>query len=120
MLKSAGIKREDAAANKDAVMEVLNFQMQYQKQRAANQQTDNAGAAGGGATNWPTGPGWEATPGASATAHAADKPADSATAAPSSGGLPTQKVITLEELVNTSIDPIQAYSQSRKLGEGYE
>jgi len=96
MLKSAGIKREDAAANKDAVMDVLNFQMQYQqKQRGAA-----AAAAAAAVPNEPS---------SETSIERTEIPA----------GLPAHKNITLEELVNTSVDPNTLYVQSRKLGEGY-
>lgn len=92
------------AANKDAMVDILQFQTKYQEQ----QMKANAAA--------------EAAAAAEANAQLADSEIELLTAhmvdAPQSMPLPVERAVKLDELINTSIDPTVLYPDLRKIGEG--
>jgi hypothetical protein len=95
------------AANKDAMVDILQFQTKYQEQKKIEAAQAEAAAA--------------------AAADAAAAPLDEAeldmlTAAmmdaPGPMPLPQERAVKLDELINTSIDPTALYPDLRKIGEG--
>lgn len=89
------------AANKDAMVDILQFQTTYQQQR------DAAAAAAAAEAAMPA---LEEAEIDMLTAAMLDTP----TATP----LPAERAVKLDELINTSVDPTALYPDLRKIGEG--
>lgn len=92
------------AANKDAMVDILQFQTKYQEQQKKAEAAAEAAAA------------------AEANGQLGDNEIDLITSqlidAPQSMPLPAERAVKLDELINTSIDPTVLYPDLRKIGEG--
>lgn len=92
------------AANKDAMVDILQFQTKYKEQQQKAKAAADAAAA------------------AEANGQLEGTEIDFITAqmvdAPQSMPLPAERAVKLDELINTSVDPTVLYPDLRKIGEG--
>eukprot|EP01122_Echinamoeba_exundans_P006210 TRINITY_DN1706_c0_g1_i2.p1 TRINITY_DN1706_c0_g1~~TRINITY_DN1706_c0_g1_i2.p1 ORF type:complete len:625 (-),score=155.41 TRINITY_DN1706_c0_g1_i2:203-2077(-) len=133
MITSSGIGKKDAVENKDALLEVLEFQSRYQQdqkrkeqlaamQKAADaMEANGAGSQSSNVSNSPpkslTSSSGSLTASTTASADDDEMP-ESFMGTPEPAPLPTDKPIRLEDLVNSEDDPNELYLDQRKIGEG--
>jgi hypothetical protein len=132
MITSAGIGKKDVVENKDALLEVLEFQSRYQQdqkrkeQMAAMQKAADAIEANGAGSQSSTvssSPPKSLSSSGSLTASTTaddDEMPESFMGVPEPAPLPSDKPIRMEDLVNSEDDPNELYLDQRKIGEGYE
>jgi len=137
MVTSSGINKKEVTENKDALLEVLEFQSRYQQdqkrkeQLAAMQKAADSLDAGPGAGATSSSATAESPPKSSLGSSSGSLTASSSTQAteedelpdgfmgvPEPAPLPSEKPIRLEDLVNSEDDPNELYVDQRKIGEG--
>lgn len=100
------------AANKDAMVDILQFQTNYQRQKQIEAAKAEAAKAEAATSSSPTGH----------NAFLEEAEIDTLTAAmmdaPGPTPLPAERAVKLDELINTTDDPTVLYPDLRKIGEG--
>lgn len=129
MVSSSGINKKDVTENKDALLEVLEFQSRYQQdqkrkeQLAAMQKAADAmeGNGTGSSSSTQHSPPKSLSSSGSLTTASTDEDdlPEAFMGTPEPAPLPSDKPIRLEDLVNSEDDPNELYLDQRKIGEGH-